>query len=164
MTNSGDPNFSEPNDSTVGANGVPQGADVPPPNDASSQNIPVGSTPVDSTPPGALSNTPAPPPGSPQVNPQYAQQIPGAEKKLAAGLCGILIGSLGIHKFILGYNTEGIIMLSVTLVGIFLSCLFLPILGTTAMWIIGLVEGIMYLTKTDQEFVDTYVTGRKPWF
>ncbi len=24
--------------------------------------------------------------------------------------------------------------------------------------------GIMYLTKTDEEFVQTYVTGRKPWF
>lgn len=30
--------------------------------------------------------------------------------------------------------------------------------------IIGLVEGILYLTKTDDEFVKTYVVGRKPWF
>lgn len=144
MTNPGDPNF--PND-------------LPEPNDTFPQGTPPQDTPLGDTPPGSLSNTP-----TPQANPQYAQQIPGAEKKLAAGLCGILIGSLGIHKFVLGYTTEGIIMLSVSLVGIIFSCLFLPILGTTAMWVIGLIEGIMYLTKSDQEFVDTYVTGKKPWF
>ena len=33
---------------------------------------------------------------------------PGADKKIAAGVCGILLGALGIHKFILGYNTQGI--------------------------------------------------------
>ena len=30
--------------------------------------------------------------------------------------------------------------------------------------IIGLIEGIMYLTKSDEEFVNTYVTNKKPWF
>ena len=30
--------------------------------------------------------------------------------------------------------------------------------------IVGLVEGIMYLMKSDEEFVATYVTGRKGWF
>jgi TM2 domain-containing membrane protein YozV len=39
----------------------------------------------------------------------------GADKKIAAGVCGILLGSLGIHKFILGYTTEGIIMLLVSI-------------------------------------------------
>ncbi len=30
--------------------------------------------------------------------------------------------------------------------------------------IVGIIEGIMYLTKSDEEFVDTYVKGKKPWF
>lgn len=34
-------------------------------------------------------------------------------KKIAAGICGILLGGLGIHKFILGYSTEGIIRITV---------------------------------------------------
>lgn len=89
---------------------------------------------------------------------------PGADKKISAGICGILLGSLGIHKFILGYNQEGIIMLAVSLVGIVLSCLIIPVIGTFAMSIIGLVEGILYLTKTDEEFVDTYINNKKPWF
>ena len=32
------------------------------------------------------------------------------------------------------------------------------------MWVIGLIGGIMYLTKTDEEFVAAYITGRKGWF
>ena len=30
--------------------------------------------------------------------------------------------------------------------------------------IVGIIEGIMYLTKSDEEFVDTYVKGKKPCF
>ncbi|MBD2112014.1 MULTISPECIES: TM2 domain-containing protein [Cyanophyceae] len=89
---------------------------------------------------------------------------PDADKKISAGICGILLGSLGIHKFVLGYNQEGIIMLAVSLVGIVLSCLIIPVIGTFAMSVIGLVEGILYLTKTDEEFVDTYIKNKKPWF
>ena len=83
-------------------------------------------------------------------------QVPGAEKKIAAGICGILLGYLGIHKFVLGYTTEGIIMLAITL----LTCG----VGGTVMYIIGLIEGILYLTKTDEDFVNTYVTNKKAWF
>lgn len=81
---------------------------------------------------------------------------PGAEKKIAAGICGILLGSLGVHKFILGYTTEGLIMLLVTI----LTCGA----GGIVTGIIGLVEGIIYLTKTDEEFVSTYLTNKKGWF
>ena len=85
-----------------------------------------------------------------------ADKIPGAEKKVAAGVLGILLGGLGIHKFYLGYNTAGIIMILVTV----LTCGF----GGGVMAIIGLIEGIIYLTKTDEEFVATYVNGKKEWF
>jgi TM2 domain-containing membrane protein YozV len=80
----------------------------------------------------------------------------GADKKVAAGICGIVIGWLGVHKFILGYQTEGVIMLLVSV----LSCGMLAVV----MQVIGIVEGIMYLTKSDEEFVRTYVEGRKGWF
>ena len=32
------------------------------------------------------------------------------------------------------------------------------------MGIIGLIEGIVYLTKSDAEFVATYIVGKKGWF
>ncbi len=73
-------------------------------------------------------------------------------KKLVAGILGILIGSLGIHKFYLGYTKEGIIQIVVTIVTCGLG------------GILGLIEGIIYLTKSDDEFVSTYVVGRKGWF
>jgi hypothetical protein len=31
-------------------------------------------------------------------------------------------------------------------------------------YVIGLIEGILYLSKSDEEFVRTYVDGRKEWF
>ncbi len=84
-------------------------------------------------------------------------QSAGADKKVVAGICGILLGALGVHKFILGYTREGVIMLLVSL----LTCG----LGSPIMGIIGLVEGIIYLTKTDEEFVATYVSpNKKGWF
>lgn len=77
-------------------------------------------------------------------------------KKIAAGICGILLGAFGIHKFILGYTTEGIIMLLVTL----LTCGF----GAIVTSIIGLIEGILYLVKDDAEFASTYLNNKKGWF
>ncbi|RKR10404.1 TM2 domain-containing membrane protein YozV [Flavobacterium sp. 90] len=72
-------------------------------------------------------------------------------KKVVSGIFAILLGYLGVHKFYLGYTKEGIIQLLLTF-----AC------GIGA--VIGLIEGIIYLTKTDEEFYQTYQVGRKPWF
>lgn len=76
----------------------------------------------------------------------------GENKKLIAGILAIVIGSLGIHKFILGYTQEGIIQIVIT----FVTC------GIGGL--IGLIEGIIYLTKSDEEFYQTYQVGKKGWF
>jgi TM2 domain-containing membrane protein YozV len=65
---------------------------------------------------------------------------------------GILFGGLGVHKFILGYTQEGIIQLVVSVV----TC------GIGS--IIGFIEGIIYLTKSDEEFYNTYQANKKGWF
>ncbi|WP_411029672.1 TM2 domain-containing protein [Spongiimicrobium sp. 3-5] len=88
----------------------------------------------------------------------------GDNKKILAGILGILFGSLGVHKFILGYNKEGIIMAAVTLVGYATTCL---VVGAFFFWIpglIGFIEGIIYITKSDEDFYNTYQVGKKPWF
>ncbi len=77
-------------------------------------------------------------------------------KKIVAGVLAILLGSLGIHKFFLGYTKQGVITLLVSL----LTCG----IGAGVMSVIGLIEGIMYLTKSDEEFTATYVSNQKPWF
>lgn len=84
----------------------------------------------------------------------------GENKKMLAGILAIILGALGIHKFILGYQKEGIIMLAVTLVIGFFTCG----IGASAMGLVGLIEGIIYLTKSDEEFYNTYQVGKKPWF
>ncbi|SRX72484.1 TM2 domain-containing protein [Aequorivita antarctica] len=73
-------------------------------------------------------------------------------KKILAGILAIVIGSLGIHKFILGYTQEGIIQIVISIV----TC------GIGG--IIPLIEGIIYLTKSDEEFYQTYQVGKKGWF
>jgi TM2 domain-containing membrane protein YozV len=77
-------------------------------------------------------------------------------KRIVAGIVAILFGCLGIHKFILGYQKEGIVMLVIS----FLSLGFLLALVA----LIGIIEGIIYLSKTDEEFFQTYQIGRRPWF
>ncbi|WP_437399250.1 NINE protein [Flagellimonas lutimaris] len=84
----------------------------------------------------------------------------GDNKKILAGILAILLGGFGVHKFILGYNKEGIILLAVTIILGAITCG----IGASAAWIIGLIEGIIYLTKSDEEFYNTYQVGKKPWF
>lgn len=79
-------------------------------------------------------------------------KLPGAEKKISAGICGILLGALGIHRFILGDTKGGILRILITVV----TC------GAGSL--IGLIEGIIYLTKSDEEFVDLYINQKKGWF
>ncbi len=80
-------------------------------------------------------------------------------KKVLVGLLAILLGWLGVHKFILGYQKEGIIMAVVGVLGWFLCGI-----PTMIVSVVGLVEGIIYLTKSDKEFYNTYQAGKKPWF
>jgi len=82
-------------------------------------------------------------------NPQPVRQ---ENKKIVAGVLAILLGSLGIHKFILGYTNEGIIQLVIGVVTCGLG------------GIIGFIEGIIYLTKSDEEFYQTYQVNKKGWF
>lgn len=84
---------------------------------------------------------------------QPAQAPQQENKKIVCGILAILLGYLGIHKFVLGYTKEGIIQIVISII----SC---GIAGS----IIGLIEGIIYLTKSDEEFFQTYQVGKRGWF
>lgn len=64
------------------------------------------------------------------------------KSKTTAGVLGILLGSFGAHKFYLGKPGKGFLYVLFSWTGI-------P-------GIIGLVEGILYLTKTEEEFQVKY--------
>jgi hypothetical protein len=49
-------------------------------------------------------------------------------------------------------------MLTVSLLGLVVA------IPTIAMTVIGLIERITYLTKTDEDFYHTYAIQRKEWF
>lgn len=93
-----------------------------------------------------------------------------ANKKLIAGLLGIFLGSLGVHKFFLGNTQPAILMLAGTIggwilgfIGSFIIVGAVFFLVPFVIGVIGLIEGILYLTKSDQEFYQTYVVGKKAW-
>ncbi len=87
-----------------------------------------------------------------------AEAAASPKSKIAAGLLAIFLGALGIHKFYLGYTSAGVIMLLVTLLG------SLVLIGPLVMNVIALIEGIIYLTKSDEQFNLTYVAGERAWF
>ena len=114
---------------------------------------PLGSFPefaADLKPPPVSASAPA------TITPPPPAADPRASNKIPAGICGSLLGGLGVHKFILGYTGAGLVMLLITL----LTCgVAYPV-----MHVIGLIEGIVYLCKPDEEFVRVYVDGRREWF
>lgn len=78
--------------------------------------------------------------------------LPQESKRVLAGVLGIVLGGLGIHRFMLGDTTGGILRIVITVITF----------GFGA--IIGLIEGIIYLTKSDEDFVQTYLVDKKAWF
>ena len=89
---------------------------------------------------------------NPGLQPAYENRNYRSERKLAAGLLGILLGAFGANKFYLGYINEGIIQIVLNIV----TC------GIAT--VIPFIEGIIYLTMSDEQFDRTYVQDRKPWF
>ena len=83
----------------------------------------------------------------------------GEKNRYIAALLSFFLGSWGIHKFYLGKNTAGIIMLLCGTIG----WIFLAI-PPLIIWMISFIETIIYLVKTDQSFYEDYVQGDKSWF
>ena len=82
--------------------------------------------------------------------------LSGEKSKTLAGIFGIIFGGIGAHKFYLGYIKEGVIMLLITVISFF-TLAIIP-------GLIGFIEGIMYLMKSEEEFKSTYVDNEKGWF
>ena len=77
----------------------------------------------------------------------------GSPSRLTAGLLAIFLGPFGVHKFYLGFTVPGIICLVGTI-------LIIPFV------VIGplvFIEGIIYLTKSDEDFERLYVVEKKQW-
>ena len=82
------------------------------------------------------------------------QPAPKTKDRTIAGILAILLGALGIHQFYLGNVGTAIIRIIMTI----------TIIGAPVSGLIALVEGIIYLTKSDEDFHQIYVDGNKSWF
>ena len=81
---------------------------------------------------------------------------PGDSKRILAGLMAIFFGWLGVHKFVLGFTGAGLVYLLLTVCTCGVA--YLPL------HILSIIEGIVYLTKSDEEFHRLYVVERRAWF
>ena len=75
--------------------------------------------------------------------------------RLGAAKLAFFLGALGFHKFYLGYYEAGVIMAIFTV----FTCGYAII----PMALVGVIEGIIYLRKNDDEFYQTYVAGKRNW-
>lgn len=99
-------------------------------------------------------------PTQPIQQPQYTSD----NKRILTGVLALLMGHLGVHKFVLGYNSEGFIILTATVIGYATMCIFIGIFVLVLTTLLGLIEGIIYLSKTDAQFYEMYQKNKKPWF
>ena len=99
-------------------------------------------------------------PGQGAYQVPYQQPLVHTKDHVAAGLLAIFLGVFGVHKFYLGYHTTGFIMLGVTILGSLLT------IGIAAgvVWLIGVIEVIIYLTKNQSEFEQLYVFNKREMF
>lgn len=90
----------------------------------------------------------------------YAAEALRQKDHVAAGLLAIFLGVFGVHKFYLGCNQAGFIMLAVTIIG----SIFTFGLAALVIELISLIEGIIYLTKSQTDFDQIYVLHQRDWF
>lgn len=100
--------------------------------------------------------------GDPDRNARRAivQQAEYRKDHIAAGLLAIFLGVFGVHKFYLGYNKTAFIMLATSIVG---SIITLG-LAAAVIGVISIIEGAIYLAKSQTEFDEIYVKGTREWF
>ena len=93
------------------------------------------------------------------IQSDYSNYGSDKKSKIATGLFAILLGGLGVHKFYLGHTVPGVILLLISVFGWLL--FFIP---NIVIGIVVLIEGIIILTKSDEDFHQTYVVEKRVWF
>ncbi len=83
-------------------------------------------------------------------------------RKLIIGLYALFFGGFGIHKFLLGeeYKQAGVIMLCIATLGGVITCG----VASIVIWIISIIEAVIYITKTPEDFKKIYIDNTRQWF
>ena len=93
------------------------------------------------------------------VRPHYAAPL-ASRDHVAAGFLALVLGFFGVHKFYLGYNAQGFTLMALSVIG----GLFSFGIAAGVAWIVAIIEGIVYLSKSQSEFEQVYVYGKREWF
>jgi TM2 domain-containing membrane protein YozV len=83
--------------------------------------------------------------------------------RIVAGLLALFLGGFGVHKFYLGLNGPGIIILMTNTVGLTVTAFF-AFIPNYILLLVAFIEGIIYLTRSQKDFEARYVHGRRAWF
>lgn len=89
---------------------------------------------------------------------------PGHKSPVVAGLLALFLGGLGVHKFYLGYNSQGVLLLATTVISWVLTFVIIGLIPLMIVGVVCLIEAIIYITKSEADFNATYVQQQKPWF
>ncbi|MBQ3351066.1 MAG: NINE protein [Thermoguttaceae bacterium] len=85
--------------------------------------------------------------------PASSKKTKSKKSRVTAGLLGLFLGLVGANQFYLENTTSALLHLAISV--------------CTCGWggmVIGAIEGIIYLTKSDEEFDETYVQNKRGWF
>ncbi|MEO0463744.1 MAG: TM2 domain-containing protein [Pseudomonadota bacterium] len=88
----------------------------------------------------------------------------GEKNKFVAALLAFFLGGLGAHKFYLGYNNAGIIMLVLFIGGWLTSWLIIGLIPLMIVGLIAFIECIIYLVTDEGDFQTRYVDNERQWF
>ncbi|MDP9310394.1 MAG: TM2 domain-containing protein [Chloroflexota bacterium] len=85
------------------------------------------------------------------------------KSKVAAALLAFFLGGLGVHGFYLGNSSMGVTLLLIWLISWPLLFVGIGFLGLSAVGLISLIQTILYIAASDQEFHHKYVVSKR-WF
>lgn len=98
-------------------------------------------------------------------------QMPGSERteplrksRAATIVLALLLGSLGAHKFYLGYPVPGLVLLVGTAISVPLWIATIGFFGTASIVAVTVIEAVIYATMPSDQFHGRYVVGRRSWF
>lgn len=98
-----------------------------------------------------------------EVEPAASQVVlrrtESGKSRFVAAALAFFLGGLGIHKFYLGDRITGAIMLVIFLFGL----LFMAI-PTAVVALIALIECMIYLFTSAEDFDRNYIQGKRAWF
>ena len=109
---------------------------------------------------------------NPSIAAQQAASIPPQQQSagvaiplmhkshVVAALLAIFGGVFGIHKFYLGYYQTAFTMMAVSIVGGIVSFG----LAAAVVWVVAIIEGATYASRTQAQFEEAYVRDRRDWF